>query len=258
MFYTSLVLCLWTLVGVFGDDVKSVSVMEGHSVTLNTNITEIKRGDEIEWWFGNISITRIEKSDINLTYKDINETQIFRGRVKINNQTGDLTITNIRTEDSGLYQLNILIGNNPQVKRFFNVTVNVSPTVSITESTQNTSDFLNQHEFHHDEGERVFIFKIIELNSYRCVVVVVVVYTPSGRLQSVHMVVICCAVVGCLMIVASVLIFWIYRKHKNTQQQDQTCEDEITYADPTFYKRNTKTKRVEEDDVVYAGVVTRR
>ncbi|XP_073721555.1 uncharacterized protein [Misgurnus anguillicaudatus] len=230
MFYTSLVLCLWTLVGVFGDDVKSVSVMEGHSVTLNTNITEIKRGDEIEWWFGNISITRIEKSDINLTYKDINETQIFRGRVKINNQTGDLTITNIRTEDSGLYQLNILIGNNPQVKRFFNVTVNVSPTVSITESTQNTSDFLNQHEFHHDEG----------------------------RLQSVHMVVICCAVVGCLMIVASVLIFWIYRKHKNTQQQDQTCEDEITYADPTFYKRNTKTKRVEEDDVVYAGVVTRR
>nr|XP_055072674.1 uncharacterized protein LOC129452695 isoform X1 [Misgurnus anguillicaudatus] len=243
MFYTSLVLCLWTLVGVFGDEVKSVSVMEGHSVTLNTNITEIKRGDEIEWWFGNISITRIEKSDINLIYEDIHETQRFRDRVKLNNQTGDLTITNIRTEHTGLYQLNILIGNNPPVKRFFNVTVNVSPTVSITESTQNPSDFLNKHEFHHDKGERVFIFKIIELNSYRCVVVVVVVvvYTPSGRLQSDHMVVICCAVVGSLMIVASVLIFWIYRKHKNTQQ-DQSAEDEDAYANTTFHKIKTQTK----------------
>nr|XP_055072676.1 uncharacterized protein LOC129452695 isoform X2 [Misgurnus anguillicaudatus] len=213
MFYTSLVLCLWTLVGVFGDEVKSVSVMEGHSVTLNTNITEIKRGDEIEWWFGNISITRIEKSDINLIYEDIHETQRFRDRVKLNNQTGDLTITNIRTEHTGLYQLNILIGNNPPVKRFFNVTVNVSPTVSITESTQNPSDFLNKHEFHHDKG----------------------------RLQSDHMVVICCAVVGSLMIVASVLIFWIYRKHKNTQQ-DQSAEDEDAYANTTFHKIKTQTK----------------
>lgn len=69
----------------------------------------------------------------------------------------------------------------------------------------------------------------------------------------------CAAAVGFLMIV-TVLIFCICKKHTNKQQQqDQSREEEITYADPTFYKQNTKGKRVKEDDeVMYAGVATKR
>jgi len=40
---------------VFGagtDEVKSVSVMEGDSVCLNTDVTEIQKDDYIVWMFG--------------------------------------------------------------------------------------------------------------------------------------------------------------------------------------------------------------
>ncbi|XP_065099323.1 uncharacterized protein [Paramisgurnus dabryanus] len=219
MFYTSLVLCLWTLLGVFGDEVKSVK--QGDSVTLHTDITEIQTEDEIEWWFEMIRIARIKRSrNINPTYEDKNnKTQIFKDRLKMNNQTGDLTIINITTQHTGLYQLYINIGNQETVKRF-NVTVYVSSTVSITESTQNPS---NPSVTSED------------------------LYTSSGGLQSDHIVVIsisCCVAVGCLMIVASVVIFWIYRKHKNKHQQDRTRKDEDTYADTTTHKLITQTKKI--------------
>ncbi len=38
------------------DEVKSVSVLEGHSVTLLTGLTEIQRDDEILWKFGDQDI----------------------------------------------------------------------------------------------------------------------------------------------------------------------------------------------------------
>ncbi|XP_073717482.1 uncharacterized protein [Misgurnus anguillicaudatus] len=43
--------CVCCLVGVFGDEVKSVSVMEGDSLTLHTDI-KLQRDDVIEWRFG--------------------------------------------------------------------------------------------------------------------------------------------------------------------------------------------------------------
>ncbi|KAI7791283.1 hypothetical protein IRJ41_017887, partial [Triplophysa rosa] len=67
-------------------------------------------------------------------------------------------------------------------------------------------------------------------------------------------VVMCCAVVGPVMIVAALLIFC--RKHTHTQQQDPAGEDEITYAETTFCKRQTHQPRCAvEDDVVYSGVM---
>ncbi|XP_056614642.1 uncharacterized protein LOC130429838 [Triplophysa dalaica] len=118
MFHTLLVFCLssW-LLGVFGDEVKSVSVMEGESVTLHTDLTHIQTDDVIEWRFENIRITRIKRSfNINPTYDD--DTEIFRDKLKMNNQTGDLTITHITSQHSGLYQLNILGRNKDTVKKF--------------------------------------------------------------------------------------------------------------------------------------------
>ncbi len=41
------------------DEVKSVSVLEGDSVTLRTGLTEIQRDDEILWKFGDQDIARL-------------------------------------------------------------------------------------------------------------------------------------------------------------------------------------------------------
>jgi len=81
--------------GVFGE---SVSVTEGDSVTLNTNVTELHKDDDVNWYFGTNLVVKIFS-----TFDVLDER--FRDRLKLNNQTGSLTITNITTEHTGLYQL---------------------------------------------------------------------------------------------------------------------------------------------------------
>ncbi|XP_051763425.1 SLAM family member 9-like isoform X2 [Ctenopharyngodon idella] len=107
MFYVIAVFCLcsWHLIGVFGD---SVSVMEGDSVTLNTDFTEIHEDEDILWKYGaeNSLIAKMKKK--NQTFNTYNGTDgRFRDRLKLDDQTGSLTITNTRTEHAGVYQLEI-------------------------------------------------------------------------------------------------------------------------------------------------------
>ncbi|XP_065100552.1 uncharacterized protein [Paramisgurnus dabryanus] len=117
-----LLLCVLSVKGVFGvdgDEVKSVSVMEGDSVTLYTDITEIQTDQQILWMFGpkNISIAQIYKE------KDVcNPCGSFKNRLKLDSQNGSLTITNINITDSGLYQLQIINSIGSSYKTF-NVTV---------------------------------------------------------------------------------------------------------------------------------------
>ncbi|XP_051763231.1 uncharacterized protein LOC127519752 isoform X2 [Ctenopharyngodon idella] len=107
-----------TVFGVVGETngVKSVSVMEGNSVTLNTD-TEIHTDDLIVWRFGDKGILLakiyVETNETSLNYADEN----FRDRLKLD-QTGSLTITNTRTTDSGVYELQIR-GSQSSHKTFF-------------------------------------------------------------------------------------------------------------------------------------------
>ncbi len=93
--------------GVFADSdaVKSVSVMEGDSVSLQTN-TELQTHDEIIWTFGLLGtrIADIDTRHIIFSTFDVFDGR-FRDRLKLDHQTGSLTITNTRTTDSGLYQI---------------------------------------------------------------------------------------------------------------------------------------------------------
>ncbi|XP_050956394.1 uncharacterized protein LOC127157204 [Labeo rohita] len=89
-------LCSWSLAGVFSE---SVSVMEGESLTLNTGVTEMQHDDLILWTFGPLLIAKINGKDNKREFYD----DKFRDRLKLNHQTGSLTITNTRTTDSGLY-----------------------------------------------------------------------------------------------------------------------------------------------------------
>ena len=90
----------------FGD---SVSVMEGDSVTLNTDVTEIHEDEDIVWKYGaeKFLIAQISRdAGISSTYDDVPGGR-FRDRLKLDNQTGSLTITNITTEHAGIYELHI-------------------------------------------------------------------------------------------------------------------------------------------------------
>ncbi|XDV22968.1 hypothetical protein PO909_027707, partial [Leuciscus waleckii] len=102
-----LCLCLWRLDGVFGGDVKSVK--EGDSVALNSPLTEMKDDDMIQWRFGNENTLIAEinvTSDRITVYDDVLDGR-FRDRLKLDNQTGSLTITNTTTEHDGEYKLQI-------------------------------------------------------------------------------------------------------------------------------------------------------
>ncbi|XP_059424826.1 uncharacterized protein LOC132159329 [Carassius carassius] len=99
-----------------GPDV--VSVMEGDSVCLCTEIIKSQQ-ERIKWYFSDTRIAQIS-GDISKIYTDDQVTERFRDRLKLDHQTGSLTITNIRTTDSGIYKLEI---NSRNTEKIFNVTV---------------------------------------------------------------------------------------------------------------------------------------
>ncbi|XP_039520389.1 uncharacterized protein LOC120474294 [Pimephales promelas] len=105
-------LCSWSLSGVSGvDEVKSVSVTEGESVTLNTD-TEIQTDELIAWRTGHNNLIAKIKG---------NNFERFRDRLTLNEKTGSLTITNTRTTDSGLYKVTGSRSKTPL--NIFNLTV---------------------------------------------------------------------------------------------------------------------------------------
>ncbi|XP_067310511.1 SLAM family member 5-like [Pseudorasbora parva] len=111
-------LCVWHLFGVETDEMKSAEVMEGDSVTLRPNVTEIKRDDLILWTFGPKN-THIAK--INRAHHEIFDDSVdgrFRARLHLDNQTGSLTITNASTQHSGTYRIEIITGNQIILETF--------------------------------------------------------------------------------------------------------------------------------------------
>ncbi|XP_058615918.1 SLAM family member 5-like isoform X2 [Onychostoma macrolepis] len=112
MIHESFFLCLWIWFshGVIGDtdEVKSVSVMEGDSVSLNTDVSEVQRNDLILWMFNvNNSDTLIAEIHRQNIYIDDSVVR-FRDKLQMDSQTGSLIIRNITTEHSGLYKLQII------------------------------------------------------------------------------------------------------------------------------------------------------
>ncbi|CAM4658913.1 unnamed protein product [Leuciscus chuanchicus] len=115
------------------DEMKSVSVKEGvalNSVTLNSDI-KIQRDDQILWTFGDeeTRIAQIHRQNIYMDDTDM----IFEKRLQMDNQTGSLTIRNIRTEHSGLYKMRILTTRGTSFNRF---------SVTVYKTTQTPVQFI--------------------------------------------------------------------------------------------------------------------
>uniref|UniRef100_A0A8C1LII5 Immunoglobulin V-set domain-containing protein n=1 Tax=Cyprinus carpio TaxID=7962 RepID=A0A8C1LII5_CYPCA len=95
---------LFVFPGVFGDDV--VTVMEGDSVTLHTDITK-KEHDKVLWYFEDTRIALINgRPNTSCLYDG--EGGRFRDRLKVDYETGSLTITDIRSEHTGRYEAEII------------------------------------------------------------------------------------------------------------------------------------------------------
>ncbi|XP_016354733.1 uncharacterized protein LOC107698293 [Sinocyclocheilus anshuiensis] len=126
-------LCLWRLVGVFGYTARaSVSVIKGEAVTLNTRLTQINQGDWIQWWFGKYLIVDTNVTTGSMTVYDDGLDGRFRDRLKLDNQTGSLTITNTTTEHAGRYELQ----TRPMSKSFYLTLygeLNILKSVSVME-----------------------------------------------------------------------------------------------------------------------------
>ncbi|CAM4660853.1 unnamed protein product [Leuciscus chuanchicus] len=294
-------LCFWRLVGVFAgtDAVKTVSAMEGDSVTLNSGLTEIKAHDIITWTVG-LSKTKIAQIDkdagISSTYDDVPDGR-FRGRLKLDHQTGSLTITNTRITDSGDYQIIIKRTSNPATYNF-KVTVyarlpvpvinrNCSSSSSSSSCSLVCSSVLNVCDATLSWYAGISVLSSISVcdlsislslpleveyqdkNTYSCVLnnpisnqtthldINTLCHTCAGVKEFLTPL-ISAAAVGSLLLIAAVLIFCIYKKQRKTDQQDQARNEDITYADPTFLKRKAQKSEVKvEEEVVYAGVVTK-
>ncbi|NP_001410320.1 si:ch211-239m17.1 [Danio rerio] len=112
---------------------KEISVMEGDSVTLNSELTQLKNSDRIHWMFGDEDtlIAEINKRPRFSVFDDV-LVKRFRDRLKLDNKTGSLTITDTRTEHAGDYKLWF---NNERIRSFI-LTVALPVPVLILNSSQ--------------------------------------------------------------------------------------------------------------------------
>ncbi|XP_052446764.1 uncharacterized protein LOC127988182 [Carassius gibelio] len=113
--------CLWCLLDAT-HEMKTVSVMEGESITLHIDVSEEQKYFLIQWMFGSIRIAEVNRlMQTSSTYGGPDER--FRDRLHLD-QTGSVTILNTRTTDSGLYKVTVISSETSYMT--FNVTVYVN------------------------------------------------------------------------------------------------------------------------------------
>ncbi len=105
---------------------KSVSVLVGDSVTLNTDLTEIQTDDETQSRFKhqNSPVAEINRKARKISTNDDTDGR-FRDKLQLDNLTGSLTIRNIGIKHSGLHEADISTSSSSKhtIHKIFNVTV---------------------------------------------------------------------------------------------------------------------------------------
>ncbi|XP_050958120.1 SLAM family member 5-like isoform X2 [Labeo rohita] len=251
--------------------------------------------DLILWRFGynKTLIAQIDATTDSMAVHDDVLDGRFRDRLKLDDQTGSLTITNITTQHNGHYQLKI----NSVIKNF-SITVYACLPVPVISS--NSSQCLSSSSYcsllcsvvnvsdvtlsWYKENSSLSSISVSDLsislslpleveykdkNTYSCVI-----NNPiSNQTQHLNITQLCqrcpgsvslivlisvAAVAGSLLIVAAVGVFLMCRKCRKSDQKVQDPE-EITYIEPTFNKGKAKKTNVKEEaQVEYAPIAMRR
>lgn len=116
-------------------DGESVSVEEGESVTLDTNV-KVNQHQRIIWSFSDVRVAEIT-GDLSFICTGVQckgSDGKISNRLKLDSQTGSLTIKDSRIADSGVYKLQI---NNEsrQTEKIFIVTVHGESLFKLPYST---------------------------------------------------------------------------------------------------------------------------
>ncbi|XDV23809.1 hypothetical protein PO909_028210, partial [Leuciscus waleckii] len=248
--------------------------MEGDSVTLNTD-TQIREDDYIMWKFGaeKALIGKMKKKkQIFAIYDDAPDGR-FKDRLKLDDQTGSLTITNTRTEHTGVYKLEI--SGLKLTSEIFNVSVYARLPVPVIISNSSNcsssncslvcSSVLNVRDVTLSWYKGISVLSSISVcdlsislslrleveyqdkNTYSCVLnnpisnqtthldINTLCHTCAVPPVSVSLIVlISAAVVSLMIVVAVVVIFCICRKCRKTVQ---TCEEDRNNAASCQQKR---------------------
>lgn len=93
-----------------------MSASEGDSVILPTNLTEVQYEDHIMWVSENILIAELLEN-ISACYEC--KDKRFINRLKLDGQTGCLTVTNISKIHTGNMKLLIITGKSQECRRFY-------------------------------------------------------------------------------------------------------------------------------------------
>uniref|UniRef100_A0A8C1TJP5 Immunoglobulin domain-containing protein n=1 Tax=Cyprinus carpio TaxID=7962 RepID=A0A8C1TJP5_CYPCA len=92
------------------DEMKRKSVKEGESITLDPGVVK-NLNDVMKWYFNDSLIAEITVDQSKVCTDDECKER-FRDRLKLDHQTGSLTIRDTRTTDSGDYKLQIIINSS--------------------------------------------------------------------------------------------------------------------------------------------------
>lgn len=107
------------------DELKTVAVRVGETVTLNTGVTAIQSFDVLQWRFGELytestnPFTVIAKLNETNNFDYICHDKTVRHGVKLDQQNGYLTISDIRSTDFGIYKLNISRNGKNMISKSF-------------------------------------------------------------------------------------------------------------------------------------------
>ncbi|CAM4675251.1 unnamed protein product [Leuciscus chuanchicus] len=116
------------------DVFKTVQVKEGEVLRLHPGV-DLKEDFQILWTYesGNIS-TRVAQIHQGKTYTHYDER--FAERVQIDQTTGVLTISNIRTNETGPFEAFIVINKQISKQKFYVTVYGSSPTSNTTSTNQ--------------------------------------------------------------------------------------------------------------------------
>ncbi|XP_070294915.1 CD48 antigen-like isoform X1 [Salvelinus sp. IW2-2015] len=114
------------LLGAMTSEVKTLTGREGQSVTLNTGCPVLQSNAQILWSFGPAVIVNSQ----------VLKEKMIRDHLQLDRETACLTIRNLTTNNSGVYQLQIISGQHIS-SQHFNLTV--FPPVSNPVITSHTA-----------------------------------------------------------------------------------------------------------------------